>query len=53
MVACYIQRAISLGRKRVDFLRGDEPYKYELGAIDAPIERLLVGRTDQIDGEGE
>jgi CelD/BcsL family acetyltransferase involved in cellulose biosynthesis len=53
MVACYIQRAISMGRKRVDFLRGDEPYKYEWGAIDAPIERLLVGRTDQIDGEGE
>jgi CelD/BcsL family acetyltransferase involved in cellulose biosynthesis len=45
MVACYIQRAISLGRTRVDFLRGDEPYKYEWGAVDAPIERLLVGRT--------
>jgi CelD/BcsL family acetyltransferase involved in cellulose biosynthesis len=45
MVACYIQRAIALGRSRVDFLRGDEPYKYEWGAVDAPIERLLVGRT--------
>jgi CelD/BcsL family acetyltransferase involved in cellulose biosynthesis len=45
MVACYIQRAIALGRSRVDFLRGDEPYKYEWGAVDALIERLLVGRT--------
>ena len=45
MVACYIQRAIELGRSRVDFLRGDEPYKYEWGAVDSPIERLLVQRT--------
>jgi CelD/BcsL family acetyltransferase involved in cellulose biosynthesis len=45
MVACYIQRAIELGRTRVDFLRGDEPYKYEWGAVDVPIERLLVQRV--------
>jgi CelD/BcsL family acetyltransferase involved in cellulose biosynthesis len=45
MVACYIQRAIQLGRTRLDFLRGNEPYKYEWGAIDSPIERLLVQRT--------
>ena len=45
MVACYIQRAIKLGRTRLDFLRGDEPYKYEWGAVDSPIERLLVQRT--------
>jgi CelD/BcsL family acetyltransferase involved in cellulose biosynthesis len=45
MVACYIQRAIQLGRTRLDFLRGDEPYKYEWGAVDSPIERLLVQRT--------
>ena len=47
MVARYIQRAIELGRTRLDFLRGDEPYKYEWGAVDSPIERLLVQRTDQ------
>jgi CelD/BcsL family acetyltransferase involved in cellulose biosynthesis len=52
MVACYIQRAIALGRSRVDFLRGDEPYKYEWGAVDAPIERLLVGRTGPAVAEG-
>jgi CelD/BcsL family acetyltransferase involved in cellulose biosynthesis len=46
MVACYVKRAIELGRTRLDFLRGDEPYKYEWGAVDAPIERLLVLRTD-------
>ena len=34
MVARYIQRAIELGRTRLDFLRGDEPYKYEWGAVD-------------------
>ena len=45
MVACYVQRAIALGRTRLDFLRGNEPYKYEWGAIDSPIERLLVQRT--------
>jgi CelD/BcsL family acetyltransferase involved in cellulose biosynthesis len=45
MVACYIQRAIELGRSRVDFLRGNEFYKYEWGALDAPIDRLLVQRV--------
>lgn len=46
MVACYIQRAIEQGRRRLDFLRGNEPYKYEWGAVDVPIERLLVLRTE-------
>ncbi|MGD0862396.1 MAG: GNAT family N-acetyltransferase [Candidatus Limnocylindrales bacterium] len=45
MVASYIQRAIELGRTRLDFMRGNEPYKYEWGAIDEPIDRLLVQRT--------
>ena len=45
MVAYYIQRAMELGRTRLDFLRGNEPYKYEWGALDEPIERLLVRRT--------
>jgi CelD/BcsL family acetyltransferase involved in cellulose biosynthesis len=50
MVACYVQRAIVLGRTRLDFLRGNEPYKYEWGAVDSPIERLLVQRTDPAAG---
>ena len=45
MVARYIQRAIEQGRSRIDFMRGNEPYKYEWGAVDEPIERLLVQRT--------
>ncbi len=52
MVARYIQRAIELGRSRLDFLRGDEPYKYEWGAVDSPIDRLLVQRTGPAAGDG-
>jgi CelD/BcsL family acetyltransferase involved in cellulose biosynthesis len=40
----YIKRALARGLRRFDFLRGDEPYKYEWGAIDEPIQRLLVRR---------
>jgi hypothetical protein len=29
----------------VDLLRGDEPYKYEWGGVDEPIQRVLVRRT--------
>jgi CelD/BcsL family acetyltransferase involved in cellulose biosynthesis len=45
MVALYIQQAIEAGRREVDFLRGNEPYKYEWGAVDRPIQRILVSRT--------
>lgn len=45
MVARYLQRAIELGRSRFDFMRGNESYKYAWGAVDEPIERLLVQRT--------
>jgi CelD/BcsL family acetyltransferase involved in cellulose biosynthesis len=44
MVAAYVQRAIDEGAPRLDFLRGDEPYKYEWGAVDEPIQRILVRR---------
>lgn len=46
MVHAYMQRAIEAGKRRLDFLRGDEPYKYEWGAVDEPIQRLLVRRRD-------
>jgi CelD/BcsL family acetyltransferase involved in cellulose biosynthesis len=52
MVASYIKRAIEQGRTRLDFMRGDEPYKYSWGAVDEPIERLLVQRTTGSDGTG-
>lgn len=42
-----IRRAIDLGRRRFDFLRGNEPYKYAWGAVDEPIARILVRRTGQ------
>lgn len=44
MVERYVRHAIATGRHRLDFLRGDESYKYEWGAIDEPVRRLLVRR---------
>jgi CelD/BcsL family acetyltransferase involved in cellulose biosynthesis len=46
MVERYVRRALERGVRHMDFLRGDEPYKYEWGAVDQPIQRLLVRRTD-------
>ena len=45
MVERYMRRALERGIGRVDFLRGDEPYKYEWGAVNEPIQRVLVRRT--------
>ena len=44
MVHAYVERALAEGKRRLDFLRGDEPYKYEWGAVDEPIQRVLVRR---------
>ena len=44
MIYCYVQRALERGIRRMDFLRGDEPYKYEWGAVDEPVQRVLVRR---------
>ena len=44
MIAKYVERAIATGRRRLDFLRGNEEYKYQWGAVDEPIQRLLVRR---------
>ena len=46
MIYAYIVRALSAGVRRMDFLRGNEPYKYEWGAEDEPIQRLLVRRRN-------
>ena len=46
MVARYVQQAIEAGRRELDFLRGNEPYKYAWGAVDQPIARILVSRSD-------
>ena len=47
MVERFVRRALETGKRRMDFLRGNEPYKYEWGAVDEPIQRLLVRRTDR------
>ena len=39
------RRALELGLRKLDFLRGNESYKYEWGSVDEPITRLLVRRT--------
>ena len=44
MVHAYVERALAAGKPRLDFLRGDEPYKYEWGAVDEPVQRVLVRR---------
>ena len=44
MVERLIRDAMARGKTALDFLRGDEPYKYEWGAVDEPIQRLLVRR---------
>jgi len=45
MVERLVRRALECGATRLDFLRGNEPYKYEWGAADEAIQRLLVRRT--------
>ena len=46
MVHAYVERALVAGKRQMDFLRGNEGYKYEWGALDEPIQRLLVRRRD-------
>ena len=43
--AAYVRDRLEAGRRRFDFLRGPETYKYEWGAKDTPIFRVLVQRT--------
>ena len=46
LVYAYIAQALERGITRFDFLRGDEPYKYEWGAEDEPVQRILVQRRN-------
>ena len=39
-----IREAIGAGKRYFDFLRGPERYKYDLGAVDRTIYRLVVRR---------
>jgi CelD/BcsL family acetyltransferase involved in cellulose biosynthesis len=45
LTAALVRAALEEGARRFDFLRGDEPYKYEWGSVDEPIQRLLVRRS--------
>ena len=40
-----IREAIELGRRRFDFLKGGERYKYRLGGLDRAIYRIVVTRS--------
>lgn len=44
LLARIIAQAIEEGRSAVDFMRGDEEYKYRFGAQDGAIERALIVR---------
>ena len=39
-----IRDAVERGMSSVNFLRGDEPYKYELGGRDAVVRRIQLTR---------
>ena len=38
-----VTRAIDMRKRTFDFLRGNEPYKYECGAVDTDVLQLTVG----------
>lgn len=44
VIACSIQDAIARGRRRYDFLRGEEPYKYGFGAAPVDVFTLRLWR---------
>jgi CelD/BcsL family acetyltransferase involved in cellulose biosynthesis len=44
LVDLLIERAITTGRRRFDFLKGDEPYKFRLGAEARPLILLEAAR---------
>jgi hypothetical protein len=37
--------AVERGLREVDFLRGNEKYKYDLGSTDVPLMHLRLDRT--------
>ncbi len=42
LMARLIEHAIKLGREELDFLRGDEPYKYDLGGKDTQVFQVAI-----------
>jgi CelD/BcsL family acetyltransferase involved in cellulose biosynthesis len=48
LLGAVLEDAISEGKKRVDFLRGQESYKYSWGVKDAPTSRIVAPRRSII-----
>jgi CelD/BcsL family acetyltransferase involved in cellulose biosynthesis len=44
LLAHVIQQAINTDHRRIDFLQGDEDYKYRFGGVDTPVYRTLIRR---------
>ncbi|MGQ9674520.1 MAG: GNAT family N-acetyltransferase [Chloroflexota bacterium] len=42
--ALCLEDALGIGKGLFDFLRGSEPYKYDLGAVDRPVYKLEIRR---------
>jgi CelD/BcsL family acetyltransferase involved in cellulose biosynthesis len=51
--ACNIRWAIENGIRTYDFLRGNEPYKYSLGAVDAQLKYPLIETKSGINLNGK
>jgi CelD/BcsL family acetyltransferase involved in cellulose biosynthesis len=45
LLARVIQRAIQQGRRELDFLRGDEEYKYQFGGKDKYLIKVEIQRS--------
>lgn len=44
LLARLIEHAITLGRRRFDFLQGNEDYKHRFGGVDTPVFRTIIRR---------
>lgn len=47
LLARLIEYAIEQGWRIFDFLRGDEPYKYDMGGVDTTVHRMVIRRTEE------
>ena len=45
LVALGVQEAIAAGKRRFDFLRGSEPYKYTFGAVDTAVFNVEITKA--------
>ena len=50
IVVKLIERCIAEGYRRLDFLRGEERYKYDLGAVALPLHAVRLRRSPAIPG---